>query len=116
MVQAIPHTLLELIQNQLGVRAEIRDNPLTGMVALTDTIIAPLRPDRCFLSVSNLDAANTIYLRFNAPATGPLGIIVPAGASLVFKWSDDLILAQYELHAVATSAPVNVYVLEVLMI
>lgn len=105
-------TLEDLLEKVYGVRAATDDNPLVSAVQITDTIILKNNPGRVALSITNLDAANSIYLRPLLSAAGPLGILITAGQTIPFKWSDDFILPALEWHAIAVGGVVNVYILE----
>jgi len=105
-------TLEALLEASFGVRSQADDNPLVSAVQLTDTIWAKNNPSRVALSITNLDAANSIYVRPLVSAAGPLGILVTAGQTFVLKWSDDFILPALEWHAIAVGGVVDIYVLE----
>lgn len=104
-----------LIERSLGIRVDPRVSAIGATVGVASAVLLRENPNRVAWSLTNLDAANVIYVAPMGAASATRGIrIGPAGGGLDLVWRDDLEAVGYEWQAIATGAGTPYFLLELI--
>jgi len=102
----------EMMEAKLGRPTQTVINPVTDTVAITATQILLNNPNRIFALVSNLGATD-MFIGWDRQVSSSRGVRVPNSGGIVsLAWEEDYELCFQELFAVAVTAPVTCYIVE----
>ena len=89
------------------------ENPVVDEVGTTAIVVLKNNPDRVFWLIMNL-SDNIIYLALKSDVSSSKGIrLDPHGGYASMSAEEDGEAPAYEVHALATAAASNIYVLEI---
>ena len=108
--------LQELLESQLGIKTDIRINPLTSQIGREATQLLIPNPNRLAWTLINL-GKRAAYVSFTPDVGEGKGIYVaPTGGVLSLLWNEDFSLVCFPVYAVATEDVADIYLVEVLAI
>lgn len=102
----------EIVEKQLGRGTRTNINPVTATVATTATQVALNNPNRVFLLITN-QGSTDMFVGFDRQVSSSRGIRVPnSGGIFSVTLAEDYELTFQEVFAIAVTAPVAIYVVE----
>lgn len=103
----------EVSEKRFGFPTRALENPVVSSVGTSAIEILRNNPDRVFWLVVNL-SANTVYVALSEDVSATKGIRLDAnGGFASFSAEEDGEAVAYAVHAIATGAASNIYVLEI---
>jgi hypothetical protein len=105
--------LRDILLQRFGTNFKVTENPITGTITTTPTLILHNNPDRLGWIIIN-QGTNDAYLGFKASITAGTGIPLKAGGGqVIIFYEEDLILPEYEVWGISETGNTTVWVLEI---